>query len=138
MGRLPATALDICLSTHSLACRLPDANDPTVGIMALVAQGERETTSSRTKEALAVAKRRDVKLGNSNGAAALRRTGKGASALRAVVVANAEPYAKDLADVVMDIRAGGATSLRTMAAVLNARGMLTRRAGMWQDLNVGT
>ena len=38
---------------------------------------------------------RDVKLGNSNGAAALKRTGKGASALRAVVVANAEPYAKD-------------------------------------------
>ena len=63
--------------------------------MALVAQGEREATSSRTKEALAVAKGRDVKLGVSNGAAALRRTGKGASALRAVVVANAERYAKD-------------------------------------------
>ena len=33
----------------------PEANDLTVGIMALVAQAEREAISKRTKEALAVA-----------------------------------------------------------------------------------
>ena len=37
------------------AVDLPEANDLTVGIMALVAQAEREAISRRTKEALAVA-----------------------------------------------------------------------------------
>ena len=59
-----------------LACDMPEANDLTVGIMALVAQQEREAISRRTKEALAVARARGVKLGNPNGAAALRRAGK--------------------------------------------------------------
>ena len=121
---------------HFLAVDMPEANDLTVGIMALVAEAEREAISRRTKEALAVAKARGVKLGNPNGAAALRRAGKGAVALRDAVAANAEQHAADLADVVADIRAGGAISLRAMAAVLNARGMLTRRGGVWQVSNV--
>ena len=60
-----------------LAVDLPEANDLTVGIMALVAQQEREAISKRTKEALAVARSRGVRLGNPNGAAALKRAGKG-------------------------------------------------------------
>ncbi|MBC7737882.1 MAG: recombinase family protein [Candidatus Saccharibacteria bacterium] len=119
-----------------LAVDMPEANDLTVGIMALVAQAEREAISRRTKEALAVAKARGVKLGNPNGAAALRRARKGAVALRAVVAANADRRAQDLADVVSDIRACGATSLRAMAVALNTRGMLTRRGGQWQVSNV--
>jgi hypothetical protein len=72
-----------------------------------------------------------VRLGNPNGAAALRRAGKGAAALRAAVAANADRHAQDLAPVVADVRAGGATSLRAIAAELTARGMLTRRGGRW-------
>lgn len=120
-----------------VAVDLPEANDLTVGIMALVAQAEREAISRRTKEALAVAKARGTQLGNPNGAAALRRAGKGGAALRATVAQNADLHAQDLAPVIADIRAMGHCSLRAIAAALNARGMLTRRGGGWHVSNVG-
>ena len=98
--------------------------------MALVAQAECEAISWRTKEALAVAKAHGVKLGNPNGAASLRRVGKGGVALRAAVTANAEEFALDLAAVVADIRATGLTSLRAIAMELIAGGIRTRRSGV--------
>lgn len=115
---------------------MPEANDLTVGIMALVAQAEREAIFRRTKEALAVANARGMKLGNPNGAASLRRAGKGGVALRAAITANAEAFAQDLAQVIMDIRAAGATSFWAIAAELTARGIRTRRGGQWGVRNV--
>ncbi|WP_226925755.1 recombinase family protein [Meridianimarinicoccus sp. MJW13] len=119
-----------------LAVDMPEANDLTVGIMALVAQQEREAISRRTKEALAAAKARGVRLGNPNGAAALRRAGKGGAHLRATVRANADTFAEGLAEVVNDIRAQGHTSLRAMARELNRRGIRTRRGGHWHASTV--
>lgn len=119
-----------------LAVDMPEANDLTVGIMALVAQAEREAISRRTKEALAVAKSRGVKLGNPQGAEALRRAGKGGEALRAAVSANAAAFAADLAPVLEDIRSQGHVSLRAIAAELTARGIRTRRGGNWNVGNV--
>jgi DNA invertase Pin-like site-specific DNA recombinase len=120
-----------------LACDMPEANDLTVGVMALVAQQEREALSRRTKEALAAAKARGVKLGNPNGAAALRRAGKGGAALQATVRNNADAFAAELAPVVAEIREAGHTSLRAVAAELDARGIQTRRGGRWHVSNVG-
>lgn len=119
-----------------LAVDMPEANDLTVGIMALVAQAEREAISRRTKEALAVARARGAKLGNPNGAASLRRAGKGAEALHATVIANADRFALDLASVLADVRAAGHLSLRAIAAELTARGIQTRRGGNWNVGNV--
>lgn len=119
-----------------IACDMPAANDLTVGIMALVAEAERELISKRTKEALAAARARGVKLGNPNGAAALKHAGKGGGALRAAVTRNADEFAQDLAPVVAEIRAEGCKSLRAIAAALNARGVLTRRGGTWRVSNV--
>ena len=119
-----------------LACDMPAANDLTVGIMALVAEAERDLISRRTREALAAAKARGVKLGNPNGAAALHRAGKGGAPLRMAVSRNADAFARDLAPVLADIRSAGATTLRRIAAVLNQRGVLTRRGGSWGVSNV--
>jgi DNA invertase Pin-like site-specific DNA recombinase len=113
------------------AVDLPEANDLTVGIMALVAQQEREAISRRTREALAVAKARGVRLGNPNGVAALHRAGKGTVAIHAAIARNADQHARDLGPVLDDIRLAGHVSLRAIAAELNARGMLTRRGGRW-------
>lgn len=119
-----------------VAADMPDANDLTVGIMALVAQQEREAISKRTKEALAAAKARGTKLGNPNGAAALRRAGKGNAAGVRAIQSKADDHASDLAPVVDSMHLEGISSLGEMATALNERGMLTPRGGRWHKSSV--
>lgn len=119
-----------------VAADMPDANNLTVGIMALVAQQEREAISKRTKEALAAAKARGQRLGNPNGAAAFRRAGKGTAAALAVVSANADAHAIRLRPVVARLRAQGIVSLGGVAAALNDEGILTPRGGRWHASSV--
>ena len=134
LTRNAAFLLALCdCGVRFVAVDMPEANDLTVGIMAFVAQAVRKAISRQTKEALAVAKARGVKLGNPNGAESLRRAGKGGAALRAAVSANAA----DLVSVLADIRAAGHSSLRAIAAELTARGIRTRRGGVWNVGNVG-
>src|SRR6185312_10690131 len=102
-----------------IAADMPDANDLTVGIMALVAQQEREAISKRTKEALAAAKVRGVRLGNPNGAAALRRAGRGNAASVQAIRRAADNHAVNLKPVLDALATEGVVSLGAVADALN-------------------
>src|SRR5580692_8132982 len=100
--------------------------------MASVAELEAALMSERTKAALAAAKARGVKLGNPNGARALRGKQVGNKEAVAVVKLKAQEHASNLRAIVEDIRAQGITSVRKMAEELNRRAILTPRGGEWQ------
>lgn len=101
-----------------IAVDMPHADKFTVGIMALVAEKERDMISQRTKEGLAAAKRRGTKLGNPRPAEAIKRAVK-------VNIARADAYAQSLVQVVEEIRKAHVASLRGIAQCLNARGFKT-------------
>jgi DNA invertase Pin-like site-specific DNA recombinase len=122
--------------TEFIACDMPDANNVTVGIMAVIAQEERRAISARTKAALAAAKARGVRLGNPNGAAALKRAGKGTASALTAVRNNAKRRADALAGKVAEIRAEGAISHSAIAAGLNERHIRTPRGGQWHATSV--
>ena len=99
--------------------------------MASVAELEAGLISERTKAALAAAKARGVRLGNPNGARALRGKQVGNAQAVAAVKANAQHRAANLKAIVDDLRTQGITSVRAIAAELNERGVLTPRGGEW-------
>lgn len=119
-----------------VACDNPSATPLTVGILAIVAQDEARATSERTKAALAAAKTRGQRLGNPNGAEALRRAGKGNTASRQAASANADTRAQDLAETLAEVQANGITTLAGIAKELNSRGIKTARGKSWHPSSV--
>lgn len=119
-----------------VATDMPDANELTVGIMALVAQQERQAISQRTREALQAARARGTKLGNPNGAAALRRAAKGNEAALKATQENATARAESLRNTVEELQRSGKCSLGEIAAELNMRGILTARNATWHRSSV--
>jgi len=118
-----------------VAVDMPDANGMMVGVMALVAQHEREAISTRTKAALQAAKRRGVKLGMpDNLTNRSRRLGTRVSARRRE--ATAVQRARDLAPTVCELRTDGAVSLRQLARGLDARAIPATRGGRWSASQV--
>ena len=105
-----------------VAADMPHAGTLEFGIRAVVAQHEREEISRRTKAALAAAKARGVKLG-------CPTPERGSTAGIAAIQARASAYATRLAPVVADIKRAGCTTLREIAAALQARGIATPRGG---------
>jgi DNA invertase Pin-like site-specific DNA recombinase len=134
-----------------LAADIPDANDLTIGVLAVVAQAEREAISRRTTEALATIKTRIAaegsytsaksgrtihRLGSPGGAEPLRRAGKGNAAGVAAVKEKALRLALDLKPVMSAVRASGAESLRDIADAFNAMGIATSRGGRWAPSSI--
>lgn len=122
-------------SVNFICADMPQANELTVGIMALVAEEERKAISRRTKEALAAAKARGVKLGCPNGAAHLRKYGNEAGVK--AIKEKAQQHAEALREVIEEIKASGITSSNRIAAELNRRHIATPRGGKWYAASVG-
>jgi DNA invertase Pin-like site-specific DNA recombinase len=132
------------------ACDMPDANELTIGILALVAQNEREAISRRTRDALAVVKatirhkgswtskagNEITRLGQKAGARYLAAAGKSNAAAVDAIRAGADRHARDVLPVIEDIQTAGVTTLKGIAAELNARGILTARGGQWYATTV--
>lgn len=119
-----------------VAADLPDACHLTVGILALVAQQEREAISARTKAALAAAKARGQRLGNPNGAKALLEAGQGNAAALEAIKNAANDHAEQLRPVIEELQENGVATLAGLAEELNAMQMRTPRGGKWHPSSI--
>lgn len=104
--------------------------------MAAVAELEAGLVSERTKAALAAAKARGQRLGNPNGAAALRRASKGNGASIQAIKQGADEFAEGLRGTVEALKARGVATLKGLAVELNAAHIRTPRGGTWHPSSV--
>jgi resolvase-like protein len=125
-------------SGFQLYCDLPQIEGATgrflLQQMASVAELEAGMISDRTKKALAAAKRKGTKLGGFRGK---MPTAKARRLAVAAIETRAANRASDLAPVIAELQAAGATSLRAIADGLNVRCIPTARgSGEWSAVQV--
>jgi DNA invertase Pin-like site-specific DNA recombinase len=139
MDRLSRNAAFLLALGHSgvpfVAADLPNADETVVGIMAVIAQREREVIAQRTREALAIARHRLARTGI-GWATALRRARKGNTAAVAEIVRGADERAEEYRDVLMDVQENGYQSFSAIAAELNRREIEIPRSGRWYPASV--
>ena len=99
-------------------------------IYAALAEKERRMISERTRAALAARKRQGARLGNPTNLDEAGRAGAMAMAMEA------RRFAENVAPVIRQVQDSGVTSLRGVAAVLDARGIRTARGGRWAATQV--
>jgi DNA invertase Pin-like site-specific DNA recombinase len=104
--------------------------------MAAVAELEAGLIGERTKAALAAARARGVRLGNPNGARALRGKQIGNEDAVASIKAKAAQRAADLRGIVDNIKRSGITTVRGIADELQARGVRAARGDTWHPTAV--
>jgi len=111
-----------------VAADMPNAGTLEFGIRAVFAQHEREEISKRTKDALAAAKARGVKLGSPNPRAGGFASGAVRREKQQAAVTQAMP-------IISALREAGA-SLRAIASKLNDAGIPTALGGKWYAASV--
>ena len=108
-----------------VCCDMPEANNLTIGLMAIMAQHEREAISQRTKAALQAAKERGVVLGNPR--LKMVRNNDTTNA-RAAKTRKASARNAELKSIIDELEAEhGQMSGREIAVALNAAGYRTAR-----------
>jgi DNA invertase Pin-like site-specific DNA recombinase len=101
---------------------MPDVNRLTVHVLAAVAEHEREMISTRTRDALAAAKARGVKLGTA-GPRNLRRINDRRHAY-------AREHAIRVKSIIQGMQSRGLAQ-RAIVAELNSLGLKAPRGGVW-------
>lgn len=117
-----------------LAVDMPSANRFVVHILAAVAEQEAEAISKRTKAALAAAKERGTVLGGRRVSA--ERFAEIGAAARQIYKAQAARGRAKVLPVIAEIQGQGITTLRRIAAELNAREVDAPRGGQWSAVQV--
>lgn len=137
VAKLDRLSRDVAFVASLMAQRVPfivaelgaDADPFMLHLFAALAEKERKMISDRTKDALAAAKARGVKLGSP-------AIEKARASSIATNQANADAHAARVLPVIEAIRKAGATSLRAIAAELTARAVPTVRGGAWSAMQV--
>ena len=138
VAKLDRLSRDVAFIAGLMTKRVPfivaelgaDADPFMLHLYAALAEKERRLISERTRAALAARKASGAALGN--------RTNPAQAAARGRDVArrSAEDFARATMPLVRAMQQTGITSLRAIAAELNARGVRTARGGGWQVSNV--
>jgi DNA invertase Pin-like site-specific DNA recombinase len=137
VAKLDRLSRDVHFISGLMAQRVPflvaelgaDVDPFMIHIYAALAEKERALISQRTKAALAAAKARGVRLGNP-------RIVKAQAAGVDRVKSEADRFAANVMPVIREAQRAGASSLRAIADVLNARGVRTARGGKWAATQV--
>jgi DNA invertase Pin-like site-specific DNA recombinase len=117
-----------------VAVDMPQANRFVVHIMAAVAEQEAEAISKRTKAALQAAKERGTKLGGRR--VSSERFAEIAADARKERTARVRKQRAELLPAIAQIQAKGVTTLRAIAAQLNAMEIEAPRGGQWAAVQV--
>jgi DNA invertase Pin-like site-specific DNA recombinase len=107
----------------------PDVDPFVLHLFAALAEKERALISTRTRQALAAAKARGVTLGGPKLHVARRNA-------QEAIAAEADRHAANVLPIIREAQKAGATTLRAIAAALNARGVATARGGQWHAKSV--
>jgi DNA invertase Pin-like site-specific DNA recombinase len=129
LGRNTAFLMTLRESSVRFICAdMPEADETTIGMLAVFAQHERKAISDRTTAALAAAKARGVKLGNPKLQAGTAAT---AAVARSGLSAKAAAFAEDLRDVIELARSEGLVTLGDLAEHLTSLSCPTPRGCAW-------
>src|SRR5881394_3714735 len=137
VAKLDRLSRDVHFISGLMAHRVPfvvaelgaDIDPFVLHLFAALAEKERALISTRTRQALAAAKARGVTLGNPRLHVARR------NAVEAVSI-EADRFAANVLPIIREAQKAGATTLRELAAALNARGIATARGGQWHAKSV--
>jgi DNA invertase Pin-like site-specific DNA recombinase len=138
VAKLDRLSRDVAFISGLMASRIPfivaelgaDADPFMLHLYAALAEKERQLISERTKAALAARKAQGARLGNRRSPAIAASKGRAAS------LGQADRFVGEIIPIIGAIQRAGITSLRGIAAALEARGIRTARGGRWQVSNV--